>query len=208
MPAPPSLRKVKAVSAAEICEHFDLAPEAKPLLGPKATPREFLDTLVASRQFGTALRFLAHALPPREAVWWGSLCVKHVAGESLPPAEGSALKAAVVWVLDPTEASRNAAKAPAEAAGIETPAGGLATAVTWTGGSLTPPMPKVPPVPPGPWLPAKGVMGAVLLASVKGPGAGIEETQRLFVDLGIDVAAGRVTWPDVKPKATGRTWGY
>jgi hypothetical protein len=134
--------------------------------------------------------------------------VKHVSGETLPAVEAAALKASVVWVLDPTEANRSAAKTPAEAAGIETPAGGLATAATWTGGSLTPPLPKVQPVPPGPWLPAKGVMGAVLLASVRGPGAGIEETRRLFVELGIGIAEGRVTWPDVKPKAAGKTWGY
>jgi hypothetical protein len=208
MPASPPLRRIKAVNAVDVCEHFDVAPEAKVLLGPKASPREFLEALTTKRQFQTAIRFLAHALPPREAVWWGSLCVKHVAGEVLPPAEAAALKAAVVWVLDPTEANRSAAKAPAEAAGIETPAGGLATAAMWTGGSLTPPMPKVPPVVPGPYLPAKGVTGAVLLASIKAAGSGIEETQRRFVDLGIGVAEGRVTWPDVKPKATGKTWGY
>lgn len=208
MPSPQPLRKVKAATASEICQHFDVPAEAKPLLAPKATPREFLDALVSARQFQAAIRFLAHALPPREAIWWGSLCVKHVAGPSLPAPETEALKAAVVWVLDPTDANRNAAKVPAEAAGFEAPAGALATAATWTGGSLTPPMPKVPPVVPGPYLPARGVLAAVVLASVKGPGAAVEETQRLFVDLGIGVAEGKVTWPDVKPKAVGKTWGY
>ncbi len=208
MPAATPLRKVKAATAAEICQHFDVPPESRPLLTPKATPREFLDALVSARQFLPALRFLAHALPPREAIWWGSLCVKHVSGTSLPAPETEALKAAVVWVLEPTDAARNAAKAPAEAAGFETPAGALATATTWTGGTLAPPMPKVPPVVPGPYLPAKGVLAAVVFASVKGPGAAVEETQRLFVDLGIGVAEGKVTWPDVKPKAIGKTWGY
>lgn len=209
MPAAPPLRKVRATTAAQVCEHFDLDPEAKPLLSPKTSPRELLDALVEQKQFRTAIRFLAHALPHREAVWWGSLCVKHASGDAaLPAAEASALKAAVSWVLDPSDANRNAARAPAEAAGIETPAGGLATAVTFTGGTLAPPMPKVPPVVPGPYLPAKGVAGAVLLASVKGAGAGIEETQRLFVELGTGVAEGRVTWPDVKPKAAGKTWGF
>ncbi|MCL4807821.1 MAG: hypothetical protein KJ062_08505 [Thermoanaerobaculia bacterium] len=209
MPAATHLRKVRAATAAEICEHFDLDPEARPLLGPKASPQEFLGALVAQKQFRTAIRFLAHALPHREAIWWGSLCVKHVAGDApLPASEAAALKAAVTWVLDPSDATRNAAKAPAEAAGVETPSGGLATAVTWTGGTLAPPMPKVPPVVPGPYLPAKGVAGAVLLASVKGAGAGIEETQRLLVELGTGVAEGKVAWPDVKPRAAGRTWGF
>ena len=140
MPAAPPLRKVRATTAAQVCEHFDLDPEAKPLLSPKTSPRELLDALVEQKQFRTAIRFLAHALPHREAVWWGSLCVKHASGDAaLPAAEASALKAAVSWVLDPSDANRNAARAPAEAAGIETPAGGLATAVTFTGGTLARP---------------------------------------------------------------------
>lgn len=208
MPASHVLRKVRAATAAEVCEHFDLDPEARPLLGPKTTPREFLDALGAKRLFRDAIRFLAHALPHREAVWWGALCVKHASGETLPPAESAALKAAVTWVLDPSDANRTAAKAPAEASGVGTPSGSLALAVTWTGGTLAPPMPRVQPVVPGPYLPAKGIAGAVLLSSVKGPGAGIEETQRLFVELGTGVAEGKSTWPDVKAKATGRTWGF
>lgn len=207
MPSAAPLRKVKAASAAEVCARFDLAPEAKPLLDPKAPPREFLDALVSSRQFPTAIRFLAHALPHREAVWWGSLCVKHVSESALPAVETGALKAAVLWVLDPTDGHREAARAPAEAAGMESPCGVLATAVTWTGGTLAPPMPRVPPVVPGPWLPAKAVLGAVLLAATRGK-AGVEETQRLFVELGVGVAEGKVTWPDVKPRTVGKTWGY
>lgn len=207
MPSAAPLRKVKAASAAEVCARFDLAPEAKPLLDPKASPREFLDALVSSRQFPTAIRFLAHALPHREAIWWGSLCVKHVSDSALPAVETDALKAAVVWVLDPTDGNRNAAAAPAEAAGLENPSGVLATAVTFTGGTLAPPMPRVPPVVPGPYLPAKAVLGGVLLAATRGK-AGVEETQRLFVELGVGVAEGKVNWPDVKPKAVGKTWGY
>lgn len=207
MAASTSLRKVKATTAAEICGRFELAPESKPLLEPKASPREFLDALVSSRHFPTAIRFLAHALPPREAVWWGSLCVKHVSDGALPAPETEALKAAVVWVLEPTEKSRQAAEVPSRASGRQSSAGLLATAVTWTGGTLAPPLPRVPPVLPGPWLPARGVLGAVLLAATRGK-AGVEETQRLFVEVGVGVAEGRVTWPDVKPKTVGKTWGY
>ena len=201
------LKKVKAPRAAEVCEHFELREEARPLLGERTTPREFLDALIAAGQCQSAIAFLAHALPHREAVWWGCLCLKQVSGSGLPEPQTAALKAAAEWVLDPTEERRNSAKRPAEAAGTGTPAGLLATAVTWTGGSLSPPFPKVPPVPPGPYMPAKGVSGAVLLASVKVEPPRIAETQRLFVDLGISVAEGRSVWPDVKPQPIRRTWG-
>jgi hypothetical protein len=38
------------------------------------------------------------------------------------------------------------------------------------------------------------------LAAVKGDPIKIADTQRLFVELGIGVAEGRVAWPDIKKK--------
>jgi hypothetical protein len=201
------MKKVKAALAAEICGRFELRDGARPLLTPSATPRGFLETLELSGQLPSALSFLAHALPPREAVWWGCLCLRHASAAAPPPAEAAALKAVAEWVLEPTEERRGIAATLAETAGIGTPAGSLATAVAWTGGSLSPPDPQVPKVPPGPWLPAKAVSGAVLLASARADPVRIENVQRSFVQLGRDVAEGRVTWPDVKPRPPRGTWG-
>lgn len=200
------LRKVKALAAADVCEHFELPDEARPLLAPGATPRGFLDALLAAGQFQSAIRFLAHALPPREAIWWGSLCARQASGGGTSPAETAALKAAVVWVLDPTEENRAAAKAPGEEAGIATPGGGLAIAASWTGGTLTPPLPKVPPVVPGPYMPAKAVLASVVIASTRATLTPVAEAQRAFAELGVSVAEGKVTWPDVKPEPR-KTWG-
>jgi hypothetical protein len=196
------LTKVKAAKAAEICQHFDLKEEARPLLCDSLTPREFLDALLANRQYQAAIPFVAHALPQREAVWWGCLCLRHVSKVPLPPAEEAACKAAVQWVLEPTEENRRAAKAPGQAAGMGTPAGTLALAACWTGGSLSPP--NLPTVPPSPFMTAKGVAGAVLLAGTKADPPTIPDTQRLFVELGIDVAAGRATWPEIPKRPRGQ----
>lgn len=207
MATPRPMKKVKAALASEVCARFDLREDARPLLSPAATPREFLEALVANRQLASALSFVAHALPPREAVWWGCLCLRHASGPALPPEDAAACKAAAEWVLEPTDERRNAAAAIAEKTGVGTPAGSLATAVAWTGGSLSPPDPKVPVVPPGPWLPAKAVSGSVLLASAKADPVRIADVQRSFVELGFGVAEGRVVWPDVKPKPPRKTWG-
>ncbi len=207
------LAKVKATTAVEVCKNFDLKEEARPLLRERQSPREFLEALLVNKKYAPAVDFLAHALPPREAIWWGCLCVQKVSGSKLTPTEAAACKAAVAWVLDPTEENRQAAKAPAEAAKLSTPAGGLAMAATWTGGSLAPPVtnpnPKVPPpppVPPGPFVPAKVVAGAILLASVKGDPARIADTQRSFVELGVGVAEGRFVWPDVPKRRASGSW--
>lgn len=206
MATPRPTKKVKAALAAEVCARFELREEARPLLKPGATPRGFLEALLESRQFPSALSFVAHALPPREAVWWGCLCLRQASGSELPPADAAAIRAAAEWVLDPTEERRSVAAVLAEERGVGTPAGSLATAVAWTGGSLAPPNPKIPVVPPGPWLPAKAVAGAVLLASAKGDPVRIPDVQRTFVDLGVGVAEGRVVWPDVKPRPPRGTW--
>jgi hypothetical protein len=194
--------KVKAAQAADVCQHYTLKEEARPLLRHGLSPAAFVADLVASRQYPAAVDFLAHALPPREAVWWGCICLRHAAPELAPP-EQAACKAAVDWVLDPTDDIRQAAQKPGEAAGLATPAGGLALAATWTGGSLAPP--KLPAVPPGPFLPAKAVAGAIKLAAAKGDPSRMADTQRLFVELGVGVAEGRFVWPEVPRKAPAKT---
>jgi hypothetical protein len=196
-----ALPKVKAASAAEVCRQFDLAPEARPLLQDKQTPRQFLDALLAGRHYRAAVPFLAYALPAREAVWWGCLCWRHLAG-SRPPAEAAACKAAAKWVLEPTEENRRAAEAAANAAGLATPAGSLALAAFWSGGSITPP--NLPAVAPKPHMTPRAIAAALRLASVQGDPAKIPETLRAFVELGLGVAEGKVVWPEIKQKAPAK----
>lgn len=204
----PPLKLVTARTAADICEHFELAREARALLEPNATPREFLDALQSARQHKAALAFLAHALPARVAVWWGCLCLMHASAADPASPQAAAQEAAALWVLDPTEEAREVAEAAAKAAGNSTPAGSLAFGAAWTGGSLTPPIAKVPPVVPGPYQPAKGVYVAVLLAAVTSGASNLAERMGHFVDLGVGVAEGRFAWPDVKPRRRGKTWGF
>lgn len=190
------LIKITADSAAEVCARFDLRQEARPLLREGLTPWGFLAALVVNNQYISGIDFLAHALAPREAIWWGCLCFQHACGENLSPADKEAATAAARWVLLPAEDTRAAAKALAETAGRTSPAGWLAAAVTQAGGSLAPP--DAPPLPPGPFAPAKAVAGAVKLASTKANPVKIAETQRLFVELGIGIAEGRFGWPEIR----------
>src|SRR5262245_48970784 len=198
------LIRITASSAVEVCMHFALRDTARPLLRDGLAPGGFLDVLVAHGQHAAAVDFLAHALPAREAIWWGCLCVQHASASQLSAVEAAACKAAVAWVLAPSEENRAAAQAPGEAAGLSTPAGLLAMATTWTGGSLAPvttnpdpKIPPIPPVPPGPFLPAKAVAGAILLAAVKSDPPTLRQRQQAFVDLGIGVAEGRFVWPEL-----------
>ncbi len=183
------LVKIQPATAAEICAHFDLEEKARPLLSDGMHPREFVEALLVDKQYAAGIHFMAHALPAREAVWWGCLCVQHACGNNLAAADKAAAKAAVQWVLRPTEENRAAAKAPSEAAKAPSPAGALAKAASLTGGSLGPP--NLPPVQPPPFAWAAHVAVAVKFAAIKVEPARITETQRLFVELGIGVAEGR-----------------
>lgn len=172
------LVKIPAGTAAEICVRFDAKEEARRLLRDGMGPRDFVEALVAKKQYLNGIEFMAHALPAREAIWWGCLCMQHACGEALTPPERAAGIAAVRWVMLPTEENRVAAKGPADAAGLISPAGSLALAAN--GG-----------LPPGPYGPAKSVTMAIKLSALKSPPAGIVETQRLFLELGVGVAEGK-----------------
>lgn len=185
------LVKIQDANAAEICARFELDDKAQRLLRGPMAPREFVDALITHKQHEAGIDFVAHSLPARDAIWWGCLCWQHACGSNLAPPDKAAARAAVQWVLRPTEQNRAAAKAPAEAAGPTSPAGALARAANWTGGSLGPP--DAPLVPPGPFMPAMAVAMAVKVAATKVEPSRIRDTQRLYIQLAIDLAYGNRT---------------
>src|SRR5262249_32690793 len=117
-------------TAADVAATIQLSPPARQLLEPNMAPGDFLKRLIKGNLYGDTIRLMAHALRRREAVWWACLCARHVAAEKMPPAEHEALKAAVHWVLDPKEETRQAAGKAATAAGSRTPAGFAAKAAS------------------------------------------------------------------------------
>jgi hypothetical protein len=178
---------VTEATAAEICIRFNVKKEALALLRDGTKPEEFADALVVNKHYVTGIEFMAFAMPPREAVWWGCLCVQHVYGEAIPPVEKEAVRAAVQWVVQPTEWNRVAVQGPAQMAGQATVGGGLAMAAYQTG-NIAPP--NMPPMAPRPFTSARSVAGAIKLACTKADPVKIVETQRLLLELGITVAEG------------------
>jgi hypothetical protein len=183
------LINVTAATASEICARFYLDKAALSLLRPAMNPREFVDALVEKKQYLAAIDFIAHALPSREAVWWGCLCLQRTCGDKLEPWERRAFRITVQWVLRPDETNRAAAKQPAEVLGPASAAGCLAAAANQTGGSVGPP--QGPPIPPTQFAPARAVAIAIKMASAKCPAPEIQDTQRSLIGLGMAIAEGR-----------------
>ncbi len=183
-----SLKKVLAARATDIAVPAKLNAAAMALLDPNFPPAAFLEELMRQGLHTDAVRFLAHALPKREAVWWACLCVRDTVTPETPPASIVALQAAEKWVYTSNEDNRREAMTRAEADGFNTPASWAAVAAFWSGGSMAPP--NVPVVPPGETLTAAAVSGAILLAAVqREPERALEKYQR-FLEYGIDIANG------------------
>ena len=187
MNQPPVVRII-AATALEVCPRFNLKKEAQALLRKRMTPWEFLDALVAGKQYVAGIDFIAHALPRREGVWWACLCIQQAFGDRWSEADKAACRAAVFWVYQPNEMYRLATQAPAAAAGLQSPAGILAAGVYQSGDNLAPP--KLPPVPPPPFATEKAVANAVKMAATKVEPLKMAEMRRLFLELGIAVARG------------------
>ncbi len=183
-----ALVKVRAATAAEVCGLYAPDPAAAALLMIEDTPADFLDRLIGKGLLGDAARFLAFALPRREAVWWACLCARTVLPAAAPARAAAALEAAEAWVYKPVEDNRRAAMACAEAAGFDSPASWAAVAAFWSAGSLAPP--GAAEVPPPAHLTGTAVAAAVTMAAVQTEPQRAADKYRQFLDLGIDVAQG------------------
>src|SRR5690349_11369158 len=148
----------------KLSEAAELESPALELVDPARGPREFLAALAEADQHVDAIKFLAHLLPPREAVWWAWMCARGAAGEGASAEVREALAATERWISQPTDAHRRAAMVAGEAAGLDTPAGCAALAAFLSGGSLAPP--DLPEVPPPHFGTARAVFGSMVLAAV------------------------------------------
>ena len=184
--APINSRTVAIATVAELGE------EAMALLRPDLHPLDFVALLMEKALYPDAVRFVAHALPKREAVWWGWVCARRAAGETPPPKIKAALDATERWIAQPNEDNRRLAMAAAEKAELGTAAGCAGLAAFFSGGSLAPP--DAPPVPPGEFLAAKAVAGAVIFAAVAKEPEKAPEKFRSFVAQGVEVTTRLKLW--------------
>jgi hypothetical protein len=173
----------KTVTISTVAE---LGEEAMALLRPEMHPLDFVALLMENALYPDAVRFIAHALPKREAVWWGWVCARRAAGDSPQPKIKASLEATEKWIAQPSEDNRRSAMAAAQKAELGTAAGCAGLAAFFSGGSLAPP--EAPVVPPGEFLSAKAVSGAVIFAAVAKEPERAPEKFKSFVAQGVEVS--------------------
>jgi hypothetical protein len=108
--------KLRQLPLARLRDRLRLSPQDAPLLQEANTPAELLALLQERALLLPAITLLSYALPEREAVWWASMCVRHMADAASPPEQRRALDAAEAWVWHPgVNTSRDCAAAAKEA---------------------------------------------------------------------------------------------
>lgn len=150
---------------AELSLTAELTEPSRELLRPELGPRKYLGALVAGEHLPDAVRLVAHLLPMRECVWWAWMAARRAAGEKAPETIREALDVTERWIADPTDKNRRAAFTAAEAAGLDNPAGAVAMAIFFTGGSIAPP--DTPEVAPPFGAAAKILAAAVLMGATR-----------------------------------------
>lgn len=175
-------------------EALELDDDARELAAAHPRPRGFIDGLVARDALETAVRCLAHSLPPREGVFWAWSCAKRTAGDEPPEAVAELLAAVERWIGEPTDGHRRAAWELGEEAGLDLPAGCAALAAFLGGGSIGPP--DAPYVPAEREAVGEAVAGSVLLAAVEGDPRQIRDRLGSFVAHGLEVADRVPVWTD------------
>lgn len=183
-----NLTKVAVDLAIKICNCYKIDDSVKPCLDEKMSPSQFLELLLKNQFYPEAVRFLAHGLPKREAVWWAYVCAEQTEKEINQPEIKDALEATKAWVYQPNEETRRIAEKAAEKSELKSAASWAAMAAFWSSGSITPP--TSPPVMANEYLTAQAVSGAVMLAASLYHPEKIQDNYRYFLKQGIHIANG------------------
>lgn len=168
---------------------LELDPPAASAIAGAQTAAEGIAKLEAAGLRNEAARLAAHALPKREAVWWGCMCARAIPDPGLPSADAEALLAAEAWVRRPgDDALRRAAMEAAQRTGFRTPEAWAAVGAFWSGGSMAPL--GQPAVPPPEHLTGVAVSGGVVLAAVRLRPERAQDRLARFLAAARDIAAG------------------
>ncbi len=182
------LIKIKQPNAMAICEGIEFEEEATALLKYNPTVISFINELIAQKLYTDAVRFLAHALPKREATWWACLCARKNFTDTTPENELKAVEFAEACVYQPNKENRKIILPIAEAIGFKTAASWAAMAAFWSGNDISP-IPEAI-IPPDEKLYAKAVVGAIMLSATQGDAGTINDNYSLFLKQGLHIASG------------------
>lgn len=179
-------RRVKWSEARQVLDILgaaDAANEAE----AKKPPLDYFNHLREAGRLGEAVKFLGQALPRLEAVGWAARTVRDLEPDGLDRnrPESRALRAALLWLADPTEGRRRAALDASEACDTSSPESLAAKAAFFSGGSIAPA--EAQPLPAPRDAAGRFASGAVMLAAARR--SDMAEALTRALDAGARIAA-------------------
>lgn len=185
---------IKTPPAPEVARAAELEEPALALLSDDVKGRAYVEALRAESLHNEAIRFLAHALPPRAAVWWAWGCSAQAVGDPPPPQDKPCIETVRAWLSEPTDVRRRAAGEAGHAVKSPGPAALTAIAAFMSEGSQVPATMPDAPAPPG--VSAKLAAAAIVLASLDDDPEVFEKSLDRFLTQGLEVARKSGLWPD------------
>lgn len=182
------------VSLVATCAYLEFHDEISARAATTPSADELIAELAEQEKFLDALRLRAFLMTKREAVWWGCLCVRDELDAPLNPPQSAAVKAASIWVGEPSEVHRRAAEQQAAAAKYSGFGATLALSAFWSGGSLAPP--ENPEVLPDERLTSQGVAAALISAAYSGEAAKAKPRIHAFLSKGKEISDGKIPLPE------------
>jgi hypothetical protein len=162
--------RVKWTEAGQVTGQLGWAAEAEAIA--RTPPQAYFAALRKAARLEDAAFFLGMALPRHETVGWAARAVRDLGeGRARPRPDADALKAALLWVQDPTEPRRRAAFEAAQGADTSGAERLAALAAFLSGGSMAPD--NVQPVLAPKEAAGRLAAGAILLAAGSGPGRAV-----------------------------------
>ncbi|WP_419729093.1 DUF6931 family protein [Lichenicola sp.] len=181
----PVPHKLRQMPAAWLQQRLKLVP-ASPMLRDRPSSLVLLDRLERAAETDAALCLSAHALPPREAVWWACMCARSTAPAAALDADSAAGHAAEDWVRSPGDAARARAYRLAHQAKFQSPEAMAAMAAFWTGAADAMPVTAET----ARAQQGRSVENAVRMAAVRGPVHARALRVHAFLQSARDIAAG------------------
>jgi hypothetical protein len=184
--------KLRTLSLEELCLQFEWSRSVSSFVTPRATFQTVLQSLINHKYWFDAVTLLSHAMPQREAVWWGArVCDDYLDQNQMDDVsrqeEEQVLATARRWVNEPEEVNRMAAHAAAFGIPNRVPSHWVGMAVFWAAGNITPDAGVI--TPPPPYLYARGVSAAIDLAASLTMHAR-EELYEMALGRGLNIASG------------------
>ena len=182
------IKKFNTAEISSILSHLECPADLLTELQTAASDLAILQRLETERLYSEAVKFLAHGLPKREAIWWAYLVSEAAEKNSTDPQTQQALSTIEHWTREPNEARRRQAGVLGEALQYYTATSWAAMAVLWSGGSITPE--GRPPVEASDAMCAKAVSNAIIIGVHQLAAASSDEVFKQFLRQGLHIGMG------------------